>query len=298
MSPPSLEILDTRILRADPETGKARIITDTISDNAANAGIVLGKERHAIDAFDLRWVGAIVKRDGVVEETGLGAGVLNDPVTGILWLVHRLAIMETASPRAISFCRAPSSAPSRRHQVRQSKPISATSVRSPSHSIKDFPMPAPVNTLKHRLQAGETLIGCWLGMAEPYLAEISATAGFDWLLIDGEHAPNDIRSMAAQLAVLEASGASTVVRLPDDDPAKIKQALDIGAQTLLIPMVESAAQAERIYRATRYPPLGFRGVGSALARASKFAAIPDYLTTADDQICVLARLKAGPASKP
>lgn len=153
-------------------------------------------------------------------------------------------------------------------------------------------MPAPVNTLKHQLQAGETLIGCWLGLAEPYLAEISATAGFDWLLIDGEHAPNDIRSMAAQLAVLEASGASSVVRLPDDDPARIKQALDIGAQTLLIPMVESASQAERIYRATRYPPLGFRGVGSALARASKFAAIPDYLTTADDQICVLAQVES------
>jgi 2-oxo-hept-3-ene-1,7-dioate hydratase len=88
---PSLEILDTRILRADPATGRARIITDTVSDNAANAGIVLGQQRHAVDAFDLRWVGAIVTRDGVVEETGLGAGVLNDPVTGILWLVHRLA---------------------------------------------------------------------------------------------------------------------------------------------------------------------------------------------------------------
>lgn len=88
---PSLEILDTRILRADPATGKARIITDTVSDNAANAGIVLGHQRHPVDAFDLRWIGAIVSRDGVVEETGLGAGVLNDPVTGILWLVHRLA---------------------------------------------------------------------------------------------------------------------------------------------------------------------------------------------------------------
>lgn len=88
---PSLEILDTRIQRVDPASGKARIITDTISDNAANAGIVLGQQCHAIDAFDLRWVGAIVTRDGVVEETGLGAGVLNDPVTGILWLVQRLA---------------------------------------------------------------------------------------------------------------------------------------------------------------------------------------------------------------
>lgn len=88
---PSLEILDTRILRADPATGKTRIIVDTVSDNAANAGIVLGQQRHAVDAFDLRRVGAIVTRDGVVEETGLGAGVLNDPVTGILWLIHRLA---------------------------------------------------------------------------------------------------------------------------------------------------------------------------------------------------------------
>ena len=88
---PSLEILDTRILRSDPATGKARTIVDTVSDNAANAGIVLGAQRLPVDAFDLRWVGAIVKRDGVVEETGLGAGVLDDPVTGILWLVHRLA---------------------------------------------------------------------------------------------------------------------------------------------------------------------------------------------------------------
>lgn len=88
---PSLEILDTRVQRADPVSGKARTIIDTVADNAANAGIVLGKARHHIDTFDLRWVGAVVKRDGVVEETGLGAGVLDDPVTGILWLVHRLA---------------------------------------------------------------------------------------------------------------------------------------------------------------------------------------------------------------
>lgn len=88
---PSLEILDTRILRADPATGTARIITDTISDNAANAGVVLGRHHHAIDAVDLRWVGAIVTRDDVVEETGLGAGVLNDPVTSVLWLARRMA---------------------------------------------------------------------------------------------------------------------------------------------------------------------------------------------------------------
>jgi 2-oxo-hept-3-ene-1,7-dioate hydratase len=88
---PSLEILDTRILRADPATGRARMITDTVSDNAANAGIVLGLPRHDPASVDLRWVGAIVQKNGAVEETGLGAGVLNDPVTGILWLIHRLA---------------------------------------------------------------------------------------------------------------------------------------------------------------------------------------------------------------
>lgn len=88
---PSIEILDTRILRKDPETGETRKIFDTIADNAANAGIVLGKERHAPDAVDLRWIGAIVTRNGEVEETGLGAGVLNDPVESVVWLARRMA---------------------------------------------------------------------------------------------------------------------------------------------------------------------------------------------------------------
>ncbi len=88
---PSLEILDTRIRRFDPATGTSRTIVDTISDNAANAGIVLGRLRHAPEAFDLRWVGAIVIRDGVVEETGLGAAVLNDPADGIVWLAERMS---------------------------------------------------------------------------------------------------------------------------------------------------------------------------------------------------------------
>lgn len=88
---PSLEILDTRVQRTDPQTGKMRVIQDTVADNAANAGIVLGAEHHGVEAVDLRWVGAVVKRDGVVEETGLGAAVLDDPITGIVWLAHRLA---------------------------------------------------------------------------------------------------------------------------------------------------------------------------------------------------------------
>ncbi|MFK8077422.1 MAG: 2-oxo-hept-4-ene-1,7-dioate hydratase [Granulosicoccus sp.] len=88
---PSIEILDTRILRVDPETGQTRSVFDTISDNAANAGVVLGGEKHAVDAHDLRWVGAIVSANGSVEETGLGAGVLNDPVESVVWLARRMA---------------------------------------------------------------------------------------------------------------------------------------------------------------------------------------------------------------
>lgn len=88
---PALEILDTRILRRDPETGTPRVIQDTIADNAANAGIVVGTQRHPPDAFDLRWVGAVVTCDGTVEETGLGAGVLNDPSEAVIWLAQRLA---------------------------------------------------------------------------------------------------------------------------------------------------------------------------------------------------------------
>ena len=153
-------------------------------------------------------------------------------------------------------------------------------------------MPAPINKLKARLAAGEVVFGIWCGMADPYAAEIAATSGFDWLLLDGEHAPNDLRSLSAQLAVLGGDGPSAVVRLVDDDPAKIKQALDIGAQSLLIPMVETADQARRAVRASRYAPQGSRGVGASLARASRFSMLDDYITTANDQICIIVQVES------
>ncbi|KGJ23705.1 HpcH/HpaI aldolase family protein [Paracoccus sanguinis] len=145
-------------------------------------------------------------------------------------------------------------------------------------------MPAPENRFKSRLAAGEVLVGAWVAFADAYAAEITASAGFDWLLIDGEHGPNDLRSIMAQLRVIEASGTPAVVRLPMGEDWAIKQALDIGVQSLLIPFVESAVDAARLVRATRYAPHGHRGVGAALARASGFAAIPDYMATADAQI--------------
>ncbi len=153
-------------------------------------------------------------------------------------------------------------------------------------------MPAPDNVLKRRLAAGESLNGCWLGLADGYAAEIAATAGFDWLLIDGEHAPNDLRSMLPQLVAVDASESAAIVRLPDADPARIKQALDIGAQSLLIPMIDNADQARAALAATRYPPAGIRGVGAALARASRYSGIPDYLGSANEQICLLVQVES------
>ena len=152
-------------------------------------------------------------------------------------------------------------------------------------------MPAPTNTFKQAFKNCQLQLGCWLGLADAYAAEIASTASFDWLLIDGEHAPNDLRSILAQMQIVQTSGAHAMVRLPMGETWMIKQVLDAGAQTLLIPMVESAKQARDLVRAVTYPPNGIRGVGSALARASKFSAIPDYLQTADEQICLLTQVE-------
>jgi 4-hydroxy-2-oxoheptanedioate aldolase len=145
------------------------------------------------------------------------------------------------------------------------------------------------NPFKSALQARQPQIGLWMSLASAYTAEICATAGFDWLLIDGEHGPNDVRSMLAQLQAVAAYPGHAVVRAVSDDTALIKQLLDIGAQTLLIPMVDDAAQARRTVAATRYPPEGRRGVGSFVARVSRWGDRADYLDHANDEVCVLVQ---------
>lgn len=135
-------------------------------------------------------------------------------------------------------------------------------------------------------------IGMWVGLADGYCAEIAANAGFDWLLIDGEHAPNDLRTILHQLQSIAAYPSQAVVRPVTGDVGLIKQLLDIGAQTLLIPMIETAEQAELMVKATRYPPEGIRGVGSALARASHWNSLSNYLNEADEQICVLVQIES------
>ena len=152
-------------------------------------------------------------------------------------------------------------------------------------------MPTPHNPFKAAIANGELQLGCWLGLADPYIAEISAGAGFNWLLIDGDHAPNGLRSITAQLQVIAGRESHAVVRPPIGETWIIKQFLDAGTQTLLIPMVESGAQAKWLVDAVTYPPHGISGVGSALARASDFAAIGDYLTTAREQSCLLAQVE-------
>ncbi|PYF83139.1 MULTISPECIES: 4-hydroxy-2-oxoheptanedioate aldolase [Marinomonas] len=153
-------------------------------------------------------------------------------------------------------------------------------------------MAAPKNTFKAALKNQQPQIGLWLGLANNYTAELIASAGFDWLLIDGEHAPNTLQTMVGQLQAISPYHSHPIVRPAWADHVALKQILDLGVQTVLAPMVDNAEQALEIVKATRYPPAGIRGVGSALARASQFNRTPDYLTTANEEICVLVQIES------
>ncbi|MFC7703714.1 HpcH/HpaI aldolase/citrate lyase family protein [Plastorhodobacter daqingensis] len=153
-------------------------------------------------------------------------------------------------------------------------------------------MPAPENTFKRRLLARETQIGLWLSLGDASVAELAAGTGFDWLVIDGEHGPNGLRDVLAQLRAIGQRGAHPVVRVRDDNRAVIKQMLDLGAQTILIPMIESGEQARQAVQSVYYPPVGVRGIGAALARASGFGAESDYLETANDEVCLLLQVES------
>ena len=152
-------------------------------------------------------------------------------------------------------------------------------------------MPAPTNRFKHALLSGQVQIGCWGAFADAYGTEIMGTTGFDWLVIDGEHAPNDLQTISQQIQALQATDTQAVVRLPSGNEWLIKQVLDAGCQTVLVPLVETAEQAAHLARAMRYPPHGIRGMGGAGARATRFSAITDYVTTANDQVCLLVQVE-------
>jgi 4-hydroxy-2-oxoheptanedioate aldolase len=153
-------------------------------------------------------------------------------------------------------------------------------------------MQSPVNPFKKALQEKRAQIGLWMGLADHYTAEICAGAGFDWLLIDGEHAPNDLRTILQQAQVIAGyPGTHAIARLPvghgNVGTALIKQYLDLGIQSLLVPMVDTPEHAAALVQATRYPPQGIRGMGGA--RASRWGRFPNYGKEANAQVCLLVQ---------
>ncbi len=153
-------------------------------------------------------------------------------------------------------------------------------------------MPAPINKLKAALADGQRQMGLWISMAHPTSAEIASRSGFDWCLIDGEHAPNDIPLILAQVRAMGNGAATPVVRVPVGDERLIKQVLDLGVQSLLVPMIDTPEAAARMVRAVRYPPHGIRGVGAAMARAGDFGGYENYVGTANDQICLFVQAES------
>ena len=148
------------------------------------------------------------------------------------------------------------------------------------------------NTFKENLLKGKKQYGIWNGIPDSYAAEICAGAGFDWICIDGEHAPFDLRTILHNMQAIQSHNVPTIVRIPSADPIKIKQLIDAGAHNILAPMIESADQAELIAKAMRYPPVGFRGVGTALARAAQWNRVNDYFKFADTEMCCIGQIES------
>lgn len=153
-------------------------------------------------------------------------------------------------------------------------------------------MPAPENRLKAALARGEMQLGTWLDCNSPVVAEIAAGAGFDWCLIDAEHAPFDMGAMQAQVRAMAASGVPVAARVPVGEAWVIKQVLDLGVQSILVPMVDSAEQARAMVAAMRYPPAGTRGLAPPIVRASRFGAVSDYQQTANAQTCLMVQAES------
>jgi len=153
------------------------------------------------------------------------------------------------------------------------------------------PYTAFPNSFRQRLLAGDRLIGCWLSLSSAITTEVVGVAGFDWLLLDAEHAPNDVASLVPQLMALKDSASAPVVRPPANDTVAIKRLLDIGFHNFLIPFVDSAAQARDAVSATRYPPLGVRGV-SVSQRSNRYGTVPDYFKVINDNISVAVQIES------
>lgn len=153
------------------------------------------------------------------------------------------------------------------------------------------PYTAFPNQFRHDIIAGKKLIGCWCSLANPITTEILGLAGFDWLLLDGEHSPNDVASFIPQLMALKDSVSAPVVRPPWNDTVVIKRLLDAGFHNFLIPFVETADDARRAVSATRYPPEGVRGV-SVAQRGNRYGTVKDYWKIANDNVTVMVQIES------
>lgn len=151
-------------------------------------------------------------------------------------------------------------------------------------------MDLPINTFKRGMAAGTPQIGLWCSLSSHYAVEALAGAGYDWLLLDTEHSPNDIESVLCQLQAVAAYPTHPIVRIPVNDTVLMKRYLDIGVQTLLIPMVNTVEEARAAVAATRYPPDGVRGIAST-TRANRFGRVPNYAKRAAEEICVLVQVE-------
>ena len=150
------------------------------------------------------------------------------------------------------------------------------------------------NAFKAALKAGRLQIGLWSSLCSTIATEVVADSGFDWLLIDTEHSPNEVPDVLAQLQACGRGTASPIVRPAWNDPVLIKRYLDIGATTLLVPFVQNAEEARRAVAACRYPPSGIRGVTS-MGRGSRYGRVKDYLKQANDEIGLLVQIETGTA---
>jgi len=151
-------------------------------------------------------------------------------------------------------------------------------------------MKLPTNPFLAAIRAGQPQVGLWLSLSSPFAAEAVAGAGFDWVMLDMEHAPNELASVLGQLQVFAAYGTTALVRPDWNDPVKVKRLLDIGAPGLLFPMVQSAAEAGAAVAACRYPPRGIRGV-SGTTRANRFGRITDYFARVEQETAVLVQVE-------
>jgi 4-hydroxy-2-oxoheptanedioate aldolase len=151
-------------------------------------------------------------------------------------------------------------------------------------------MELPVNAFKKALKQGKKQIGLWSSLGSNMVAEGIAHSGFDWILLDTEHSPNELPGLVSQLQAMKGGTATPIVRPAWNDAVLVKRLLDIGVQSLLFPFVQTVEEAKRAVAATRYPPQGIRGVATT-ARASNFGRVKDYLNKANDEICVLVQVE-------